>query len=110
MDKALFVQNVKKQCQIKGVTLTEACRESGAGEKLIRNIQTGSIPSVERVQLLADYFGITTSDLLGEKKESDATMGVELSEAELALISLFRQLPSDQQDTVIRIVQAATGK
>ena len=30
----------------------------------------GRIPSIERVQLLAQYLGVTTSDLLGEQKEN----------------------------------------
>lgn len=67
MDKLLFVQNVKKYCAAKGVKPTVACRESGAGKDLLNRLEaSGSIPSVEKIQLLADYLGITTSQLLGE--------------------------------------------
>lgn len=67
MDKEIFVQNIKKQCSLRGVKPTIACRESGAGADLINQIERrGSVPSVERVQLLAQYLGVTVSELLGE--------------------------------------------
>ena len=34
------------------------------------NLQRGSLPSVAKVQLLAQYLGVTTSDLLGEAQKS----------------------------------------
>lgn len=110
MDVKIFVENVKKLCQKKGVKPTVACDESGAGKNLLNHIETrGSIPSVAKVQMLAEYLGVTTSDLLGEKKEPTA-QDDGLSEGELALITLFRQLTPDQQEMVIRMVQAAADK
>ena len=67
MDKDILVQNIKKYCAIKGVKPTVACRESGAGPNVINHLETrGSIPSVEKIHLLATYLGVTTSELLGE--------------------------------------------
>lgn len=67
----VFVQNVKKYCELKGVKPTVACAESGAGKSLLSEISSrGRIPSIERVQLLAQYLGVTTSDLLGEQNEN----------------------------------------
>lgn len=71
MNKDVFVQNVKKYCTLKGVKPTVACDESGAGKNLIGQlVNRDTVPSVERVQLLAQYLGVTTSDLLGEQNES----------------------------------------
>ena len=67
MDRDVFVQNVKRYCDLKGVKPTIACAESGAGKNLMSEIiKRGQTPSVERVQLLAQYLGCTVSDLLGE--------------------------------------------
>lgn len=67
MESDVFVQNVKKYCEWKGVKPTIACAESGAGKSLLSEISSrGRIPSIERVQLLAQYLGCTVSDLLGE--------------------------------------------
>lgn len=76
MDALDFVQNIKKFCELKGVKPTVACRESGVGTSFINNIEKrGSMPSVEKVQLLADYLGVTTSELLGETKQPATVSG-----------------------------------
>lgn len=68
MDKTAFVQKVKMICLMKDVKPTNACKESGVGGSFINDIERGRIPSVERVQMLAAYLGVTTSELLGEEK------------------------------------------
>lgn len=68
MDKEKFVQNIKYYCGKKGVKPTVALAESGAGKDLVGKLTgRGSVPSVEKVQLLAQYLGCTVSDLLGEE-------------------------------------------
>lgn len=110
MDAVIFVQNIKSLCAKRGVKPTVACKESGAGKDLINQIERrGSLPSIEKVQLLANYLGVTTSELLGEKTKP--TVGDDgLSDGEQALLNLFRQLTPEQQDMVIRMVQAAADK
>ena len=67
MDKVKFVQSVKFYCNQKGVKPTVACREAGVGTSFINNIEArGQVPSVEKVQQLAQYLGVTTSELLQE--------------------------------------------
>ena len=109
MDAIVFVQNVKSLCAKKGVKPTAACRESGVGASFISDINRGQTPSVAKVQLLADYLGVTTSQLLGET-EKPTVQDDGLTEAEQALMDLFRQLTPEQQDMVIRMVQAAADK
>lgn len=67
MDIDFFVQNVKLRCRMKGVSPSRACMESGAGRSLLDNVKRGQVPSVEKVQLLAQYLGVSTSELLGER-------------------------------------------
>ena len=70
MQLDVFVQNVKKYCELKGIKPTVACAKSGAGKDLLGQLtKRGTIPSVERVQLLAEYLGCTVSDLLGEERK-----------------------------------------
>lgn len=109
MDAQLFVQNIKYYCNLRDVKPTVACRESGVGSSFINNVERGQTPSVAKVQMLAEYLGVTTSDLLGEKKEP-TVQDDGLSEGEQALMTLFRQLTPDQQEMVLRMVQAAADK
>lgn len=66
MDNELFVQNIKKHCFEKGELPTNACRNAGVGTSFISDLNRGRVPSVGKVQKLADYLGVTTSELLGE--------------------------------------------
>lgn len=67
MNKQNFVQNIKLLCARKNVKPTVACRESGVGTSFINNIEKrGQTPSVEKVEMLAHYLGVTVSQLLGE--------------------------------------------
>lgn len=139
MDRDVFVQNIKKLCFAKTELPTISCKKAGVGGSFISDINRGRTPSIEKVQRLADYFGVTTSQLLGEEPLPDTVNKQEiksntkfgsllvenileseakkptvqddgLTEAEQALMDLFRQLTPDQQDMVIRMVQAAADK
>ena len=105
MDKELFVQNVKKYCAAKGVKPTNACRESGAGINLINKMESrGSIPSVEKVQLLAQYLGITTSELLGE---DDPGLG---GPAQPYLVMRYNSLSPEGQAEVMNFIEFKAAK
>lgn len=71
MDAERFVQNIKNLCQQRGIKPTVACKESGVGGSFINDIERGRTPSIAKAQLLADYLGVTTSQLLGEKIPAD---------------------------------------
>ena len=81
MDRENFVQNIKKFCERKGIKPTTACRESGVGSSFINDIVRGQTPSVAKVQLLADYLGVTTSELLGEQVSAEAAGMAQLQAA-----------------------------
>lgn len=102
MNIEVFVQNVKYYCALKGVKPTVACEESGAGKNLLSQMtHRGSLPTVGRVQLLAQYLGCTVSDLLGETT-GDAVRIDDSITAEFA--RLFSGLPPEDQSRVIALL------
>ena len=101
MDKQLFVQNIKLYCQLRGVKPTIACRESGAGTDLINQLERrGSVPSVERVQLLAQYLGVTTSELLGETGPKNLAI-----QDQPYLVMRYNSLPPKVQEEVMAFIE-----
>lgn len=111
MDKQILVQNIKKYCAIRGVKPTIACTESGAGKDIINQLEKrGSIPSVERVQLLAQYLGVTTSELLGEEKKPTPEYGSGQDEEEQEVIRLWSQLTQAQKKLLLAWLQTALGE
>lgn len=68
MDIQIFVQNVKRILDERGISYSRAGRESGAGIDFIRNMERkGSWPSTEKILQMADYLGMTAGELLGEE-------------------------------------------
>lgn len=109
MDLEILVQNVKRLCALRGVKPTIACRDSGAGKNFINKIETQkSTPSVEKVQLLAQYLGVSTSELLGEETISPKLDNVPEGKKD-AVDALYRQLislPAEDLQAIDRVVQA----
>ena len=65
-------------------------------------------PRMDKVEMLANYFGILKSDLIEEKKPS-SLKEIKLSEGEQALIDLFRKVPEDKQQLVLQMIRVALG-
>ena len=73
MDALKIVENIQRICKEKGTTPTVAGKESGAGKDLVSAMKRrGVLPSIEKIMLLADYLGVTTSELLGEEIKKPA--------------------------------------
>lgn len=112
MNREVFVQNIKKYCNAKGVKPTAACKESGVGGSFINDIDRGQTPSVAKVQMLAEYLGCTVSDLLGEEKQkrpadNGEAQDKELTQAEQELLRLLRNIPEDKKESVLLAIEMA---
>ena len=65
-------------------------------------------PRMDKVEMLANYFGILKSDLIEEKSEVERTPPKDhISEGEQLLLDLFRKIPEDQQQLVLQMIRAA---
>ena len=95
-----FVQNVKMYCKLRGVKPTIAMRESGVGTSFINNIEKGSAPSVFKVQQLAAYLNVTTSELLGEAKPQNLAI-----QDQPYLVMRYNSLPQKVQEEVMAFIE-----
>lgn len=108
------MQNVKYFCELRGVKPTIACTESGAGRNLITDVKNGKTPSVGKVQMLASYLGVTTSQLLGESepaKQKDDSPIITDEEAALdeELVNRLCQLNPEQLAHVDALLKSFLG-
>ncbi len=101
MDVLKIVENIQRICKERGTTPTVAGKESGAGKDLVSAMKKrGVLPSIEKMRLLADYLGVTTSELLGE----DVThSGQDHSQPDILV--KFNALDSDDQEEVQAIIE-----
>lgn len=89
---------------MKNIKPTNACKESGVGSSFLSDIQRGQTPSVAKVQLLAQYLGVTTSDLLGEAQKSSPPS------EEDRLLAILAELSEDEKQDVARYVDLVKAR
>ena len=100
MDREDFVQKVKMLCLMKGVKPTNACKECGVGGSFLSDVARGQAPSVERVQALAKYLGVTTSELLGETGPKNLAI-----QDQPYLVMRYNSLPPKVQEEVMAFIE-----
>lgn len=110
MNKELLVQNIKKICEAKGIKPAIALRESGLDKSFINSIERGSEPSVGKVQKLAAYLGVTTSELLGEEKEPTPVSEDGLTAEQADLVSLYKAAPPSLRAAALAVLKSAEGQ
>ena len=99
------MQNVKMLCVMLDLKPTNVCKYSGVGGSFISDIKRGQTPSAAKVQMLANYLGVTTSELLGEvpmggipqARAAPTLPDSGLSDLEQAMLHSFRQLNDEGQ-------------
>lgn len=83
----------------------------GVGRSTVAMWECGkSEPDNTTLLKLSEIFCVSTDFILGrtDQQKEPTTKSDGLSEAERALVWIFRQIPPEEQERVIRIVQAAS--
>lgn len=67
-------------------------------------------PRIDKIEILANYFGILKSSLIEDTDgEKESPTEPKLSEGEKMLLDLFNRVPKDQQQLVLQMIRAALG-
>ena len=73
-------------------------------------VKAKKYPRIDKIEMLANYFGILKSDLIEEHCENEnSPTELQLSEGEKALLDLFNRVPEDKQQMVLQMIRAALG-
>ena len=69
-------------------------------------IKGNKYPRMDKVERLANYFGILKSDLIEEFDETKKSPSA-ITEGEQKLLDLFRLVPESQQQMVLQMIEVA---
>lgn len=111
-NKNVFSYNLRKQMELKGVSRKDLSDALGISYFTITAwVNSTKYPRMDKVEMLANYFGILKSDLIEDKTEEEKNTPdkLQLSEGEEILLNLFRQIPEDKQQLVLQMIRAALG-
>jgi transcriptional regulator with XRE-family HTH domain len=96
-----------------GLTQEELAKKMGYKSKsTINKIEMGinDIPQ-SKIAQFADVLGTTPARLMGwDEEEKNSPVEPKLTEGEKDLLVLFRLVPEDQQQLVLRMIRSALGK
>ena len=108
-NKYIFSKNLKRLMTIKNVNRKEIAEVLGISYFTISDWVNGKkYPRMDKVELLANYFGVLKSDLI--EMESDtipSSQTLIITEEEKLMLELFREVPEDKQQMVIQMVKVA---
>lgn len=109
-NKNVFASNLKRYMEVKGKTRNDISEALGISYFTVSDWVNGKkYPRMDKVEMLANYFGIQKSDLIEIKVENISPEEPKLSEGEEMLLELFRKVPEDKQQLVLQMIRVALG-
>ena len=107
-NKNIFAYNLKKQMELHGKSRNDICQALGISYFTVSDWVNGKkYPRMDKVEMLANYFGILKSDLIEDKEETNSPDQIVLTEGEQELLDLFRRVPEDSRALVLEMIRAA---
>ena len=108
-NKEIFSINLKRLMEQRGVSRQDLSKVLGVSYFTISDWVNGKkYPRMDKVEMLAAYFGILKSDLIEEKGMNETLPQVQtLTEGETMLLELFRQIPDDAQKMYLEVLRAS---
>ena len=127
-NKNVFASNLKRYMEVKGRSRNDISEALGISYFTVSDWVNGKkYPRMDKVEMLANYFGIQKSDLIEKKEENISPEEPVLSEGEKLWMELYNRLsdetrkvfinmmesfdkiPSDKQRFVLEMIRVALG-
>lgn len=103
-NKEIFSKNLNRYLESSGKKQTEVAAYVGVSTGTVCDWTKGrSYPRMDKIQLLADFFGINKSDLVEETNVRKET----ISNQEQEIFDLFHKVPEEKREFLLSIIRAA---
>lgn len=102
--KDIFARNLQRYMEQMGVDRKQLCTTLGLKYSTMSEwLSAKKYPRIDKIELLANYFGIKKSDLIEDKKEKPATETGSGQNKEL--LDLLERLTEEQRQLIIRQIK-----
>jgi transcriptional regulator with XRE-family HTH domain len=110
-NKEIFAKNLAYYLERSGKDQKEVAEVVGVAPSTFNEwMKAKKYPRIDKIEMLANYFGILKSDLIEEPAEEGYSPSEpQLTEGEKMLLDLFNRVPEDQQQMVLQMIRAALG-
>lgn len=114
---ATCAHRIKTALIIKGMKQSDLCRLTKIPKSALSQYISGAYePKQDRIYLMAQALNVSETWLMGldvpmeRQIKKDSPVEPKLTEGEKDLLALFRLVPEDQQQLVLRMIRSALGK
>ena len=104
-------QRIKAARERKDLTLDEVARRCETTKQTIFKYENEIVTNIpyDKIVLLSKALDVTPSYLFGWEVKQNSPSEPELTEGERFLIDLFRRVPEENQQMVLKMIRAALG-
>jgi transcriptional regulator with XRE-family HTH domain len=108
-NKKIFSTNLNRLMAIHNKSRKDIAQVLGLSYFTVSDWVNGKkYPRMDKVELLARYFGVTKSELIEEIDVADNSPKTQsISKSEQLLLELFRKVPENKQEMIIQMIQVA---
>ena len=108
-NKSVMAKNLTYYVERSGKTQKELSEIVGVATSTFNDWMKGKkYPRIDKIEILANYFGILKSDLIEDKDEKKASPNeLQLTEGEEMVLELFRKIPEDRQAEALELLRVA---
>ena len=107
-NKNIFASNLKRYMREYQKNRNDISEALGISYFTVSDWVNGKkYPRMDKVEMLANYFGIQKSDLIEDKTQKNSPPVMELTEGEKAILELFRKVPESSQRMVLDMIRIA---
>lgn len=106
-NKEVFSKNLRFYLEMSGKTQKDVATAIGVTPASLNEWLKGKkYPRIDKIEMLARYFGILKSDLIEEKGMNRTLPQVQtLTEGEATVLELLRQIPEDAREMYIEVLR-----
>ena len=110
-NKEVFAKNLAYYLEKSGRDQKEVAEVVGVAPSTFNEwMKAKKYPRIDKIEMLANYFGILKSDLIEAVSENGYSPSEpQLTEGEKVLLDLFNRVPKDKQQLVLQMIRAALG-
>lgn len=81
-NKEIMAKNIKRLMELKGKDRNDVCNDLGFKYTTFTDwINANTYPRIDKIEMMANYFGVTKADLVEEKSDTDYYLDKDSAEA-----------------------------
>lgn len=108
-NKSVFAKNLQHYMDENKKSRRDVCADLGFSYYTFSDWVNGKkYPRMDKVEMLANYFGIKKSDLI-EQKEKKPAIDDGLTENQKTLVEFAKSVPEDKAEMILRVMKSILG-